>query len=110
MGNKQMGEFIAKYVVKLPNVGWYKRESCWGVQNVKCKRGDVTKDYPAWKAELYYHNGDVNNLSKVPDYNTYYTNKTKMFAVFTFWLIIKIVILIGIGAGGYYGYINVIQH
>ncbi|TDI97006.1 MAG: hypothetical protein E2O29_01865 [Deltaproteobacteria bacterium] len=106
MNNKQMDEFIAKHIVKLPNVGWYKRESCWGVQNVKCKRGDVTKDYPEWKAELYYHSGDVNNLYKVPDYNMYYTNKTKMFAVLAFWLIIKVVSLIVIVVGGYYVYVR----
>lgn len=110
MDNKQMDEFIAKHVVKLPNVGWYKRQSSWGIQNVKCKRSDFTKDYPEWKSELFYHNGNVNNLYRVPEYHKYYTNKTKLFAGFVLWMIVKIVILISIGVGGYIGYINVIQH
>ncbi len=103
MDNKTIDEFIARHIVKLPNVGWYKLQSSWGIQNVKCKRNDCTRDYPEWKAELFYHNGNVNNLSRVPEYHKSYTNKTRLFMGFALGIIVKVIIVAGIAIGVYYG-------
>lgn len=72
-----------------------------GIQNefYPCKNEIFQKTYEKVDVE-----DDVNNLFRVPEYHKQY--KTKMFGILAFWLILKVVILIGIGVGGYYGYVR----
>ena len=40
--------------LELPGLGWRKRVSCYHGETTYCGEGDVTEDYPSWKASLQY--------------------------------------------------------
>ena len=50
--------FIGKYIVRLQDVGWYKRESKYNCIQLKTFKGDYTKDMPVWEASLLHCLGE----------------------------------------------------
>ena len=51
---RDVDAIIADKVIELPQVGWYKRESKYGMDSVACNKGDCTSDMTEWKARLEY--------------------------------------------------------
>lgn len=58
---------IGRDVIGLPGVGYYRRKSCYEAGHEPCNKGDVTPDYPAWEASLYYKH-PATGVFSVPRY------------------------------------------
>ena len=51
---REMDALVAERVMGLPGVGYYKRKSVREGGYIPAVKGEVTADYPDWKAKLYY--------------------------------------------------------
>ena len=60
---------VARDLLNMPGVGYYRRKSCHSSESELCNKGDVTPDHPQWKARLYYKH-PATNLYAVPSFST----------------------------------------
>lgn len=59
---------IAYHITDLNGLGYYRRESSFNQEWELCNKGDITPDFPLWKASMYYKPNGM--LFTVPYYST----------------------------------------
>lgn len=67
---RELDAQVASKVMKLPNVGWYRRTSCRDGEWQPCLKDDVTPDMPVWKASLHYWHQHWTSGFSVPLFST----------------------------------------